>query len=123
MTTNDLFEKKEWEGQWEEECREAEASTKMVGYMVIFFFFTCAATLVAFLLRHRTLFADAAAWVSGHIGYSFGAAFAVLGLGLVAASLFSRDADIGGRCLAAILGALCIALGGNMLVGAAVAAA
>jgi len=123
MTTNDLFEKKEWEEEWKEERREAESSTRMVGYMVIFFFFTCVAALVAFLLRHRTLFEDAAMWLSGHINYSFGTAFAIVGLALVGASLFSKGDELADRCMAAILGALCIALGGNMLVGAIIATA
>lgn len=113
MTQNDLIRKAEWE----EECRDARASTQMLGMVIIFLVVACVAGVLAFVLRHQSEVNAAIAWVQANLDATFGGAFALVGLALFREALFGKQ-DLTSRSLAAVLGFLLVATGGNMLVSA-----
>lgn len=113
MTQNDLMRKAEWEA----ECKDAQATTQMLGMVIIFLAVVCVAGVLAFVLRHQAEIHYAIAWVQLHLDATFGGAFALVGFGMFHQSLFGKI-DLGSRVLAAGLGFLLVATGGNMLVSA-----
>lgn len=113
MNQNDMLNKAEWE----EECRDAKAATRMVGGMVLLFAVACVAAILAFVLANQTGIREAITWVQANLDATFGGAFALIGLALFREALFGKQ-DLTSRSLAAVLGFLLVATGGNMLVSA-----